>query len=107
MKSTMSAQYFQEISYSELLEPSYCNREIQVPLEIEEQPTHSSPRPGRISPRGGRASPRSGRGTPVPEDTTWGQAIGMPYSPHKLDGWLGAGKHRTFLPFPSYIVSKI
>jgi len=26
------------------------------------------------------------------------------YSPHALDGWLIVGKHRTFLPFPSYVV---
>jgi len=99
----------QEISYSELLEPSYSSRDIQPPLDPgdESQGRGASPRPGRASPKGGRSSPRSGRGTPVPDtEPAWGQAVGTPYSPHKLDGWLGAGKHRTFLPFPSYIVSK-
>ena len=26
------------------------------------------------------------------------------YSPYLLEGWLLVGQHRTFLPFPSYVV---
>ena len=35
----------------------------------------------------------------------WGEPVGTPYSPHTLDGWLGAGNHSTYLPFSSYLVS--
>ena len=48
-----------------------------------------------------RTSP-TGRNSPLghqQEVGSWGYPLGNPYSPHTLDGWLGAGKHRTFLPF--------
>ena len=32
------------------------------------------------------------------------QRMGNNYSPRDLDGWLIAGRHRTFLPFSSYVV---
>ena len=54
-----------------------------------------------------RTSP-TGRNSPLghqQEVGSWGYPLGNPYSPHTLDGWLGAGKHRTFLPFSSYLVS--
>ena len=35
----------------------------------------------------------------------WGEPLGTPYSPHTLDGWLGAGNHSTYLPFSSYLAS--
>ena len=55
----------------------------------------------RISPKSGRTSPA------LPEEGGWGVPNGTPYSPHTLDGWLGAGQHRTFLPFSSYMVSQL
>ena len=29
------------------------------------------------------------------------------YSPYLLEGWLLVGQHRTFLPFPSYVVRSV
>ena len=90
--------FTQEISYSELLEPSYSGPAPVPPPLLDPGWEGGGPRPRPTQQRTNASPPAS----PAP---AWGRPVNTPYSPHKLDGWLGAGKHRTFLPFASYIVS--
>eukprot|EP00094_Tigriopus_californicus_P001540 TCALIF_01489-PA protein Name:"Protein of unknown function" AED:0.00 eAED:0.00 QI:643/1/1/1/0.5/0.55/9/816/440 len=82
----------QETSYSHLLHPTTAE-------DIERREAHFS---------NGRQSFRSplNEHPKIPEHNEGVRgSISCGYSPHELDGWLIAGKHRTFLPFPSYVVS--
>ncbi|TRY61192.1 hypothetical protein TCAL_01489 [Tigriopus californicus] len=81
-----------ETSYSHLLHPTTAE-------DIERREAHFS---------NGRQSFRSplNEHPKIPEHNEGVRgSISCGYSPHELDGWLIAGKHRTFLPFPSYVVS--
>ena len=95
--------FFQEISYSNLLEPSYSNSNSYLPLDTEPSDTQTGP----VSPRQIQLPGLSQNHDENGGGGAWGVAVGTPYSPHMVDGWLVAGKHSRLIPFHGYIVSSI
>jgi len=93
----------QEISYSNLLEPSYSNSNSYLPLDTEPSDTQTGP----VSPRQIQLPGLSQNHDENGGGGAWGVAVGTPYSPHMVDGWLVAGKHSRLIPFHGYITSII
>jgi len=94
----------QEISYSNLLEPSYSSSNSFLPLDNE---TGEAPN-GPVSPRQIQMMSQPHAHDDSVGAGAWGVAVGTPYSPHMVDGWLVAGKHSRLISFRyGYITSII
>ena len=94
--------FMQEISYSNLLEPSYSSSNSFLPLDNE---TGEAPN-GPVSPRQIQVMSQPHAHDDSVGAGAWGVAVGTPYSPHMVDGWLVAGKHSRLISFRyGYIVS--